>query len=570
MVMNNEVSRRGFISGAALLGATVAATGIAGCAGNQSSSATGSTASTDSAAEATATAATAADWLGSAPEIAESDISVAGDADIVVVGGGTGGLFAAASAVEEGATVIVLEKGESYGSVKDDLGAVNTRLQQEDGTVIDRAEARLDAYRYSNGHMSIPLFNKWFDNSGETVDWYTDLLAENDVMMWHEAAVGDKEGSLPHWATGHSPAWPVDSEGKETLDGGMVLGDFITANGGEIVFSTPMVKLAMDGDKVVGVIAQNADGAYVQYNASKGVVLATGGYGGNADMVTALQPDVNAVTAMTWAPPTNAGDGIKAAMWAGAAMDPVHSSMFFDRAAIAPNEISGEAKGSMFWMGSQPWLKVNLEGKRFTNEGTGVYDWILHAALNQPDNTYCTLFDANWSTYAEAFTMHGCSRLFPFENGAPSNHDIPFAQSQIEKLVGDGKMIQADTIEDLAAGLGIPADALVGTVERYNSLYDSGVDEDFGKESFRLSKLDTPPYYGVRQSGCLLCTMDGVRINEDCQALREDGSAIEGLYVTGNDSGMFFDTSYPNQFTGFACGRTVTFGRMIGKLLAAR
>ena len=190
--------------------------------------------------------------------------------------------------------------------------------------------------------------------------------------------------------------------------------------------------------------------------------------------------------------------------------------------------------------------------------------------MNQPNNTYCSVFDSNWKTYAEQFVMHGCSRLFPFENGAPSNHDIAYAETALGKLVDGGQVIKADTLEDLATGLGLPVDTFTATVARYNELADKGVDEDFGKESYRLSKLDTAPFYGVRQSGCLLATMDGIRIDENCQAIAEDGTPIEGLYVTGNDSGCYYDTSYPNQSTGNACGRTVTFGRLIGKALAAK
>ena len=555
--MSTELSRRNFLAGAATLSALAGAAALVGCGSS-------TTAADAGAAEATTADATA--WLGAAPGIAE--FADEQTADVVVVGAGTGGMFAAAAAAEGGASVIVIEKGEDYGSVKDDLGAVNTKLQQEDGTTFDRAQMMLDYYRYSNARTDLRLFNAWFDNSAETVDWFTDLIAAKGVTMWHEAAVGDQEGLVAHWATGHSPAWPEDKDKK--INGATVLGEYIQGLGGQIVFSTPMVELAVENGKVTGVVAQNADGGYVKYNASKGVVVATGGYAKNDEMMGALQPETLKMISSTWAPPTNTGDGIKACIWAGAAFDQTHSSMLFDRAAIATDALSGTgAESSMFWMGSQPWLKVNLNGERFTNEGTGVYDWILHSALNQPGNTYCTVFDSNWKTYAEQFVMHGCSRLFPFENGAPSNHDTAFAQSQIDKLTEKGMLVQADTLEELAKGLGLPEETFVATVERYNELADAGVDEDFGKEGYRLSKLDTAPYFGVRQSGSLLATMDGIRINAKCQALREDGTVIEGLYVTGNDSGCYFDRSYINQANGAAAGRTVTFGRMIGKELAA-
>ena len=137
-------------------------------------------------------------------------------------------------------------------------------------------------------------------------------------------------------------------------------------------------------------------------------------------------------------------------------------------------------------------------------------------------------------------------------------------------LIDDGYIVVADTIEELAEGLGIPADALKATVERQNENFDAGVDLDFGKDAHRLSAIRTAPFYGVRTSGYMLCTLDGITINENFQAVNDEGEAIEGLYVTGVDSGSYYAHTYPNMSTGNCCGRSVTFARMIGKALAAK
>ena len=108
-----------------------------------------------------------------------------------------------------------------------------------------------------------------------------------------------------------------------------------------------------------------------------------------------------------------------------------------------------------------------------------------------------------------------------------------------EELAAKGYIQKADTLEELAGKLGLPADALIATVERNNENYDNQVDPDFGKEPFRLSPVRNPPFYGIRNTGMLLCTMDGININTQGQALSADGSVIEGLYVTGNDSGGY-------------------------------
>ena len=140
--------------------------------------------------------------------------------------------------------------------------------------------------------------------------------------------------------------------------------------------------------------------------------------------------------------------------------------------------------------------------------------------------------------------------------------------SHKDQTVKDGFVQQADTIEELAEKLGLPKETLTATVERYNELYDKGVDEDFGKEAHRMSALRTAPFYGAKNCGYILCTMDGIQIDLNMNAVDTEGNAIPGLYVVGNDSGAYFSATYPNLSTGAACGRTVTFGRRAGRIAA--
>lgn len=132
----------------------------------------------------------------------------------------------------------------------------------------------------------------------------------------------------------------------------------------------------------------------------------------------------------------------------------------------------------------------------------------------------------------------------------------------------EGYVIKANTIEELAKGLKIPEENLTAAVKRYNELCAKGVDEDYGKEKHRLTPVDQPPFYGVRVGAWHLTTLNGCRINTDMQAIREDGTPIEGLWATGDCTGGFFAQTYPNLFTGLACGRTMTFGRHAAKIVA--
>lgn len=330
-----------------------------------------------------------------------------------------------------------------------------------------------------------------------------------------------------------------------------------------------MVKLEQGADgRVTGVIATNENDEPIRINAAKGVLVCTGGYARNQQMLEALQPDTVKNFSYNSGLPGTTGDGIKACLWAGAAFDEAHTSMLFDRCPLPPDGLSGDPSDGMFWMGSQPWLKVNLAGERFTNESEP-YDFTLHAALNQPDHTYAVIFDANWMDYIPQFKTQGCSRMFPFSNGTPvSAIDLDANMGMFMGMQEAGFVQSADTVEELAAKLGIPTDALVATVERQNENYANGEDPDFGKEPFRLSPVDTAPFYGVRLTGYMLCTLDGIRINESMNALDEHGDPIEGLYVCGNDSGAFFAYTYPDQITGLAAGRSATFARRAGRIAA--
>ena len=519
------------------------------------------------------------DWLGKAPEIDEAKITKTFETEILVIGCGTGGMFTIASAAEEGAKVIGIDRFEGKGvGLRDDLGAIDSRYQKEWGTKIDKFEYITMATQYASGRIKQELVKKWADNSGAVIDWYGDRLAERGVELWHEA--GEPEGEdgsrYKHFATGHSPRWAGSDDGNgNVLDGNKVLYDYALEKGAEFHYGTKMIKLDQDADGVVtGCIAVDNDGNYIRYIATKGTVVCTGGYSLNIDMMEALQPETVNIIGGNFSEPGAWGDGIKACLWAGAKMDETQASMLFDRSALFNDEYPGResfisrAESGFFWIGSQPWLKVNKDGKRFFNE-SGTYDGILHADEYNRDHCHYTLFDANWTNYCQQFKMHGCSRLVPFSNGADPN--IPWqaiAGGMLPGLVADGYVQQADTIEELAEKLNIPAEELKATVDHYNEMAYAGEDTDFGKEDFRLTPVDTAPFYGARNAGSILCTLNGIVIDVDNHALDADGFVIPGLYVNGNDSGCYFANSYPNLSTGMACGRTVTFGYLLGKQLA--
>ena len=508
-------------------------------------------------------------WKGVEPDIPYEKIVAAYDTEVLVVGSGSAGWPAFASALENGAKAIMIERGANLGSPKGDIGSIGSKKQLESietmpYLAIDKYECIKDIVRYSASDIDQRLWLVWADESAALVDWYTDLLeGSGKFKMWHEASAGNWQGGARDkaFATGHSPAGLV--EGASTTQ---VLADYCAGLGGEMMTETTLIKLVKTGDRVTGAICTDPEGHYILINASKGVILATGGYSGNMEMLAARQP--LSLKLASRAGSADNGSGIKAALWAGGHMQDSALSMFFNRTAIKPDELSGrETAGKNFWFGEQPFMKVNLRGERFCNE-SGLYEYLTHSVQFQPGMTYCDIWDSTFAEDVDRFEMVGCSRLELFENGAPSNWTLERAWEAVEGLIEEGYVIKADTLEELAEKLGLPVDTFLATVERYNELEAKGHDDDFGKVAYRLSRIDTPPYYGVRCSAWHLCTLDGVVIDTDMHVLDGNCNPIPGLYAAGDVAGGRFAHVYPNLCTGLACGCSMTFGRHAGRLAA--
>jgi succinate dehydrogenase/fumarate reductase flavoprotein subunit len=430
---------------------------------------------------------------------------------------------------------------------------------------VDRGALRRELKRYASGKNNLVAFNTWINESADMHKFVKECYAKYHPDAKVEVTAGE-EAVWPEAETS-GYFFPVCEHfwgfGGDRQD---MFQQMVEEAGKEIRFNTPMVKLERnEAGRVTGVIAQETEtGRYLRINANKGVLLATGGYPCNPQMMEALDPLGTAVTTSNVAWPTDTGDGIKAAKWIGAAMQAEAAPMLFDRGIIAPGIDAGykvtstgdkvfPATEGQFNLGTQPFLKVNRDGKRFANE-SGTYDQMPYAAYNQPGRVYASIFDAGMPEDVQRFHTLGCSA---------ATRKNPQAQlDKFEQQIEKGNAFKADTLEELADKMGFKGEAkenFLATVARYNELYDKQDDEDFGKPAYRLSEIRKAPFYGFWMGACILTTEQGILVNEKAQALDEERKPIEGLFVTGDCTGGFFVDNYPCLMPGIAMGRTMTF-----------
>ncbi|HRR77520.1 MAG TPA: FAD-binding protein [Ruminococcus sp.] len=324
-------------------------------------------------------------------------------------------------------------------------------------------------------------------------------------------------------------------------------------------FSTPAVKLVMDGKKVKGVIAKDKDGRYIQFNASKAVILATGDYTNNAAMVKRWCPDIAEFDKKQFG---KTGDGHILAISAGAKMEALgHTKMMHDFDSAL--------------MFEEPFLYLNMEGERFTNEYTGFvymgnllkYQPKFKGSMLDADHKdgskgwYCAIYDSDYVNWDKEEFVDGCVPPFVMEKFIPGAVDEP--QGVFKNLID---LHRCDTLEELAKELGIPFDRMKASIDRYNELCENCCDTDFGKPAKYMHKIEKAPFWGARKHIRVSAEVSGVVTNENAQALDREGKPIEGLYCAGNLGGPFYGgADYPFHQTGLSLGRCYTFGMIAAK-----
>ena len=525
------------------------------------------------------------DWLGKEPDIDEAAITETVDTDILIVGAGNGGMFAAAYAAANGLNFRVIEQNANVQDTRHWYGAVDSAAAKEAGEpATDKAKLLSEISRYASGKCDQRVVKTWINESAAMHDFMRSILE-------------DKYGWVCDFTSGSEAAWPAEnaehntdylypvqehnymaSESASGLPRNELLLQYIQELGYDVDFKTSLAKLEKNSEgRITGIIAQSTeDDHFIRYNANKGVLLACGGFPGNPYMMEQLDPLGTSVTTACSYSPADKGYGIRAAVWAGANLDKEAAPMLFDRGVVAPgvdggyvdsdSAFGGKAfpgKIRQYNPGTQPFLKVNRNGERFANESCP-YNDIVYAAAHQPGRVYAQICDANILEDAKRFHTIGCS-------AQTRNGGEKYIQGKMDEAIEAGALFKCDTLDELANKMGFTGaakDTFLATVERYNELYDKQNDEDFGKPAYRLSAIRTAPFYGCWLGASLLTTEQGIAINEKGQALDNNNQPMEGLYITGDMSGSFFANNYPCLMAGVAMGRTLTFAMKAVKQMA--
>lgn len=472
------------------------------------------------------------------------------ETDIVVIGSGTAGFSAALHSQEGGAEVTMVEKLSVVGGASNFAEVcfgVGTKLQKELGYEYTMLEVLQDECEFHNYRVNRILWEKLAGNSGRALDWFMDLVEPYGGGFF---AVLGNEGGLQ---VGHAyKPTVIEATGETSTKGAgqiAILEKVARERGVKIYTSCPAVKLVKTGDAVTGVICDN-DGEIIQINA-KAVIMAASGFGNNPEMIAKLGSDTSQMDFFGCEGAT--GDAIRMAKEVGAAHKGSIALQMMGATLPKPSSM-GDQINQVFR--NEPFqLWVNGDGERFVTEKLLIFTQTANA-VDLQNGVFSIMDDALVDFY----------QTWPTENGAGSYIlagtvlDQTRAGLENELATKPDHVFAADTIEELAEKMGVPADALKATVDRYNELCELGEDVDFGKAGKYLKPISTPPFYAGRLYTNLLTTNGGILINAKAEVLDEEHKPIPGLYLCGADADGFCGETYGVNLPGSTQSLGMTYG----------
>jgi fumarate reductase flavoprotein subunit len=491
------------------------------------------------------------------PPIPENKITGTTKTEVLIIGSGTAGLVCANSAVENGAKVVLISKSSFPVSRGGSNFAFNSRTMRKFGISFDISKAFKKAMETHSFRISHEKWWLWAQKSGEAMDWVCDKMEEAGFATVIEQNYDDPDEARSTYPGAHG--WTGNGL-KMAGMGQQLLVDLLAKaaqkKGVKIYYNTTAVQLVREGNKtgrVTAVVAKGPDGEHVKYIATKGIVLATGDFTGDKEMVARYCP----MALPLFNGGVYAGDGHKMGLWIGAAWQRTTPNAPMILSLVGLN-------------GKAPI--VNRNGVRFFNEDASeAYTGLTQ--MQQPDmdafaiwNTSLAEQGAPWIKFGDIYGT------VPYRSPEDiiAGWDFEVASDPKGPTVFPGMpgttTVKADTIEEVGKKLGLPVNTLKATIYRYNEFCKMGVDEDFGKRSGLLFPLDKGPFYGRTTKPWLLIVTGGLRTNDKLQALDNNDQIIPGLYAIGTICGDMFANCYDFIFPGHNLGATcITFGYLAGR-----
>lgn len=469
------------------------------------------------------------------------------EADVIVVAAGPAGLAASITAAEAGKKVLTFEKANTTGGAGNmGMGpfAVESRIQRDSFIDLDKNRAYHMHMRYTHYRVDADLVQTYFEKSADTIAWLQDMGVEfvgafkyfsGSEATWH---IVKPENGVPG-PRAASAMYKIMTERAKEL-------------GVEFKLETPVKKLVVEDGKVVGVIAAAKDGE-IEARA-KAVIVATGGFGDNPEMIEKYLGYKCGVDFFPFMIPGLKGDGLNMCWEIGAAQYGIGAEIIYQ----LPDNLNWFCLDGVL---RQPNLLINQNGDRFMNEDQLENTTFAGNAIAlQPGRyAYCIMDEAIKKHYLRngldmVDMVHPASIIHAFDKEA--------ARAAEEGYEG---YFEADTVAELAEKLGIDPAKLQDTIAEYNDMCEQNRDTKFGKNPKFLRPIGKGKLYAGKFYVGAYGSIGGLKINAKCQVFDTKGQIIPGLYAAGQDANTIYGDSYNFYLPGNSMGFAINTGRMAGE-----
>lgn len=498
--------------------------------------------------------------------IPEEQITKTVSAELIVVGEGFAGLSTALSAVESGVdTRIVTASSRPTGRGGSVFAAYSKVMERNGYPRVDVENFFLQEFAASGFQVDQRKWYRFYNHSEEAMNWLADLLEANGMEVVLENAMEDDPASPSNFPVGTHAFLSVDQTfaGFGIIQAMKIMETRYLELGGKVDYKTRALRLERENGtsgRITAVIARDTEGSFIRYRASKAVVLATGDFSSNPEMMakycpryakyfTARQQSYDVGFSSGGLFP---GEGHLMALWAGAAWQRT-----FPNAIM----IQGSFVGTHLPYGTHRGLRLNVRGERFSNEDMNA-PYTAQSVLLQPEEKAYAIWGTNYA-YAMEWHLHGSPR-----GKAPTPPEEMIARW--DKSAEKGDYVKGDTLESVVEQLGLPKETAMAEIERYNAACRAGYDADFHKKAKYLTELKDGPFYGAPINQLYFFTaLGGPRTDHLMRICDENDVPLGGLYCVGTLVGDMYANLYTFRVAGQNYGASLTFGYLLGKQIAA-